>query len=519
MTSVAPPTRRPGDEADLGRPCPYCQSPLDHLSTVVTCGVCSAIHHDDCWDENTGCAVMGCVGADAHATAPTLVAPGATAAGAGHGLPITLTDPGAPLPTAPAAQLHAPPAAAPFAAAASTAPVWPAAAGPAHEMPLPAPGAFAPAPAPGPAPALPDPNLRALPNGATARIRSPWAVFGLTLLTFGFYLLYWWFQVNREMRDLGRGTGTDLGHSPGLSVAAYSLGGLVVVPHIWTLVGTTKRVARSQRAVASPASLDGWVAALLWLFTSAWGAVPYLQSQLNAVWRTLPTAPAGTGENRRTAALVAGIVALAFMIVGVTTAVILTRDDGSTVTTSQATTTSEDTTTDSTIAPGDDTTTTDTTSSDPEPVEPVDTNGVLPDADDSTMESDIADMLTEHHQDLVDGDFRGAWELLTTRKQAQNERRFGFAGWKAGQEAFAKYLVPTNISVTILDENPDTGVVTVDVRGMGWTNPSSSCTDWEGTTWVKYEDDEWRYDPGYSTTPQRQRDWKSRYDELMGAGC
>jgi hypothetical protein len=216
---------------------------------------------------------------------------------------------------------------------------------------------------------------------------------------------------------------------------------------------------------------------------------------------------------------VAGVVALALAIVGITTAVILTRDDD-TVTASQTTSPSDDTTTDSTVAPGesptDDSTSTDTTAA---PVEPVDDNGLLPDADETTMESDIADMLTEHHQDLVDGDFRGAWNLLTTRKQSQNERRFGFQGWRTGQEAFAKYLVPSNISVTIISTDPNTGVATVDVTGMRWTNPSSSCTRWEGTTWAKYEDGEWRYDPGYSTTPQRQRDWKPRYDELMGAGC
>lgn len=32
---------------------------------LVQCGVCSAPHHDDCWADNGGCAVLGCAGAPA----------------------------------------------------------------------------------------------------------------------------------------------------------------------------------------------------------------------------------------------------------------------------------------------------------------------------------------------------------------------------------------------------------------------------------------------------------------------
>ena len=32
--------------------------------------------------------------------------------------------------------------------------------------------------------------------------RSPWGVIGLTFLTLGIYHLYWWYEINRELRDL-----------------------------------------------------------------------------------------------------------------------------------------------------------------------------------------------------------------------------------------------------------------------------------------------------------------------------
>ena len=56
----------------------------------------------------------------------------------------------------------------------------------------------------------------------TGRIRRPVAVALLSVITLGLYQIYWWYGVNRELRDLGRSTGTDLGGRPILSALAYS---------------------------------------------------------------------------------------------------------------------------------------------------------------------------------------------------------------------------------------------------------------------------------------------------------
>ena len=66
-----------------GRTCPYCRVALEEGASVVFCTSCGAVHHDDCWDENDGCAVALCAGGPSlkpdedgdDAEAPTVVAP------------------------------------------------------------------------------------------------------------------------------------------------------------------------------------------------------------------------------------------------------------------------------------------------------------------------------------------------------------------------------------------------------------------------------------------------------------
>jgi Prokaryotic RING finger family 1 len=46
----------------VGRTCPYCRFDLEQGVGVIACPVCDAIHHEDCWGENGGCAVALCAG-------------------------------------------------------------------------------------------------------------------------------------------------------------------------------------------------------------------------------------------------------------------------------------------------------------------------------------------------------------------------------------------------------------------------------------------------------------------------
>lgn len=41
--------------------CPYCKSLIATMESVVLCIACSALHHEDCWNENGWrCSVFGC---------------------------------------------------------------------------------------------------------------------------------------------------------------------------------------------------------------------------------------------------------------------------------------------------------------------------------------------------------------------------------------------------------------------------------------------------------------------------
>lgn len=135
------------------------------------------------------------------------------------------------------------------------------------------------------------------------------------------------------------------------------------------------------------------------------------------------------------------------------------------------------------------------------------------------MARGIRNVLLAFHRHVIYGDYRAAWGLLSKRKQAQVRREDGYPTWSEAQATLRNDLDPERIRVRIDKASPETGVVRVDVRGMTWSKPGAGCVEWSGLTWVKYENGRWRYDPGYSTTPERRRKWERRFSELLGAGC
>ena len=120
--------------------------------------------------------------------------------------------------------------------------------------------------------------------GTSAKIRSPFAPALLPFPTLGIYLFFWWYYINRELRDYGKAKGTDeLGTSPGKSVLAITLGALVIVPAILSLINTFQRMQKAQR-LAGVEVLNGWIGLVLYLVLSP-AFFGYMQSGLNNVWR------------------------------------------------------------------------------------------------------------------------------------------------------------------------------------------------------------------------------------------
>jgi len=130
-----------------------------------------------------------------------------------------------------------------------------------------------------------------------AKVRSPLGVAVLSVITLGIYAIFWYFFINREMRDVGRAKNAsdELGESPGTSVLAITLGALIIFPAIISLVHTFKRVTATQR-LAGVEQINGWIALILAIVISP-AFYAYLQSGLNKAWETgkLSALPAGGG--------------------------------------------------------------------------------------------------------------------------------------------------------------------------------------------------------------------------------
>lgn len=149
----------------------------------------------------------------------------------------------------------------------------------------------------------------------TARVRSPWGVLALMVVTLGVYGLYWWYEINRELADLGKKNGrTDLGERPVLSllavvpsflvlpaivvailerslaVAAIAVLVVATITLIWTTITTFQRAKRAQELVG----IDPRYLANPWVYGTFYLSIPlasyaYLQAELNKVWRVSST--------------------------------------------------------------------------------------------------------------------------------------------------------------------------------------------------------------------------------------
>lgn len=119
-------------------------------------------------------------------------------------------------------------------------------------------------------------------GGAMVKEQSIWAVLGLNIVTLGIYSFFWYYRINREMRDFGQTRGdVFLANSkPEMSVVAM----FVPVANLITLHNVGKRIQRVQVLAGNPMPTYSMV--LHWvliLFTGLWFL--YSQSALNTLWR------------------------------------------------------------------------------------------------------------------------------------------------------------------------------------------------------------------------------------------
>jgi hypothetical protein len=134
--------------------------------------------------------------------------------------------------------------------------------------------------------------------------------------------------------------------------------------------------------------------------------------------------------------------------------------------------------------------------------------------------STIETVLREFHKDVLSSNFQGAWELTSFRYRRQKENEpGGYPAWEKNQKTLQRYLDPSGLKVSIYSWEERPQIATVRVTGMRWSAPGSSCSYFQGITWMHHEGDTWYYEPGYSASPQRRAQWEGRKPALLGWGC
>jgi Domain of unknown function (DUF4234) len=121
-----------------------------------------------------------------------------------------------------------------------------------------------------------------------AKLRNPLGVVGLTFLTLGIYMIFWYYFVNKEMAKMGAAKGTDeLGDSPGTSVLAVTLGSIVIVPAFISIYHTWQRLNAGER-LTGLSGMEAGLGLLLWIFIS-----PVSQYIFQSNWNKVLEAQAG----------------------------------------------------------------------------------------------------------------------------------------------------------------------------------------------------------------------------------
>ena len=127
----------------------------------------------------------------------------------------------------------------------------------------------------------PAPFGSGMATGPVGKVRSTWAVIGLSIITFGIYGLFYYFAVHDEMK---RHTGEGVGGALGLVIALFTFG--LVTPFLLpNEVGNLYARQGRPRPVSATTGLWillGWailIGPLVWLIKT--------NGALNAYWRSV----------------------------------------------------------------------------------------------------------------------------------------------------------------------------------------------------------------------------------------
>lgn len=123
-------------------------------------------------------------------------------------------------------------------------------------------------------------------DGVRVKVRSPWGVWGLAIVTLGIYGIVYWYLVNRELCDYSAAAGAPLGNDPMLSVLALIPGGWIIVPPLVSAARTATRTRRCL-SLSSGTVADGPSALITVLLSLLFSLhLVYLQRHVNRIWES-----------------------------------------------------------------------------------------------------------------------------------------------------------------------------------------------------------------------------------------
>lgn len=128
-------------------------------------------------------------------------------------------------------------------------------------------------------------------SSLNGKIQSAWAPWLLSIVTLGIYFLFWYYRINREMRDNG------IPVNPGRAVLAIFPGGLIIVPAIVSSYNTGQRINALQQQRGLYPSASGWIGLLLNYVMSI--GIIYYQAEINKAWQSAGGQPIATYSNNQ----------------------------------------------------------------------------------------------------------------------------------------------------------------------------------------------------------------------------
>jgi hypothetical protein len=117
------------------------------------------------------------------------------------------------------------------------------------------------------------------------KVRHPFGVLGLSLITLGIYWWVWYYLVNKELAEIGRAHDTEeCGTSPVTSLLAVTLGVFIIVPPFVSVYRFWVRKRNAARLAGADEGLEPWIGWLLIVIVSLIGSVVF-QFEMNKVMR------------------------------------------------------------------------------------------------------------------------------------------------------------------------------------------------------------------------------------------